>query len=174
MNPEDAAGALGAVGGLLAGGIVVFAIIFLVLAILPIIAYWKIIAKTGNAGPLALLLLIPLVNLIVIYWLAFGDWPALRQGAAGGAPGTYPGQYPPPQQYPQQGYPPPQFQPQPQRFQAPLPYPPPAAPPQMPTPPSVQPRPTAPPPAAAAFCGNCGAKVTPGSQFCTSCGGRTS
>jgi hypothetical protein len=173
MNPEDAVGALGALGGLLAGGIVVFLVIFLVMAILPIIAYWKIIAKTGNAGPMALLLLIPIVNLIVLYWIALGDWPALRQ--AGGAypqPGGYPPPQPyPPQPYPPQGYPPPQpqqqFQPQPSRFQPPPGHFQPAAPSaQMPPPPSAAP--------AMMFCGNCGAKMPVGSQFCTNCGGRTS
>jgi hypothetical protein len=190
MNPEDVAGSLGAVGGLLAGGIMVFLLIFLVMAILPIIAYWKIIAKTGNAGPMALLLLIPIVNLIVLYWLAFGDWPALRQTQNGYAPQGYPPPDPPPAYPP----PPPQFQPQPGQFQAqpsrfqppPGHFHPPANPPSPPVqappmpPPSVQPPPIqpqvqpAPPPApgAAMFCGNCGARLPAGSQFCTSCGSR--
>ncbi len=168
MNPEDAAGALGALGGLLAGGIVVFLLIFLVMAILPIIAYWKIIAKTGNAGPIALLLLIPIVNLIVLYWVALGDWPALRQ--AGGAY-PQPEGYPPPQPYPQQGYTPPQppqqFQQEPSRFQPPPGH-------FQPPTPSAQMPPPAPAAGATMFCGNCGGKVPVGSQFCTNCGGRTS
>lgn len=185
MNPEDAAGALGAVGGLLAGGIVVFLLIFLVMAILPIIAYWKIFAKTGNSGAIALLMIIPLVNLIVLYWMALGDWPALRQ--AGVSPGGYPppAPYPPQPGYQPQGYPPPpppQFQPDMSKFQTPpshfqppaqpqqAAHPPQYAPPQQfapPTPPQA-----APPAPAAMFCGNCGAKLPAGSQFCTSCGGR--
>jgi hypothetical protein len=179
MNPEDAAGALGAIGGLLAGGIVVFLLIFLVMAILPIIAYWKIFAKTGNSGAIALLMIIPLVNLIVLYWMALGDWPALRQ--AGASPGGYPppAPYPPQPGYQPQGYPPPpppsQFQPDMSKFQTPQSHFQPPAPPQQYTPPSAYPPPppqVAPPAAASVFCGNCGSKLPAGSQFCTGCGGR--
>ncbi len=166
MNPEDAVGAMGALGGLLAGGIVMVLVMIVVMAVLPVILYWKIISKTGNAGPIALLMLIPLVNLIVIYWLAFADWPALRQ--AGGVYPPQPAMYPPPmpqQQYPPappQPYqqPPSQFQPDPSRFQ---------------TPPShFAPPPPVPPAQAFMFCGNCGTKLPAGTQFCTNCGGRTS
>ena len=145
-------------------------VMIVVMAVLAVILYWKIISKTGNAGPIALLMLIPLVNLIVIYWLAFADWPALRQ--AGGAYPPQPAMYPPPM--PQQAYPPPQappqsyqqppsqFQPDPSRFQPP--------PPSHFTPPPPAP---APPVQAFMFCGNCGTKLPAGTQFCTSCGGRT-
>jgi hypothetical protein len=182
MGPEDAAGALGALGGLLAGGIVVFILIFLVMALLPIIAYWKIFAKTGNPGAIALLLLIPLVNLIVLYWMALGDWPALRQ--TGFSPGGYPppAPYPPPPQpgYQPQGYPPPplppsQFHPDMSKFQTPPSHfqPTPQSQQQYTPPPAYPPPPQAAPPSAASvFCGNCGAKLPAGSQFCTSCGGR--
>jgi hypothetical protein len=49
-----------------------------------IFPHWKIFQRAGFSGAMSLLLIIPLVNLIVMFWLAFGDWPALR-GRQGGA-----------------------------------------------------------------------------------------
>lgn len=47
-----------------------------VLIVLPIyvIPYWKIFAKAGFAGALSLLMIIPLVNLVTLYVVAFSDW----------------------------------------------------------------------------------------------------
>ena len=39
-----------------------------------IIPYWKIFSKAGFAGALSLLMIIPLINLIVLYVIAFSDW----------------------------------------------------------------------------------------------------
>lgn len=149
MNPEDMGGAL---AGLLAGGVMVFLIMMLIAVAVPIIAYWKIISKTGHPGPIALLMLLPLVNIIIIYWLALAEWPALRM-AQGGA-GMQPAGYPPPPAYPPppSGYPPP-----------PQAYPPP--PPQMPPQQA---------PATPAFCRNCGSVMNAGSQFCGACGWKAS
>ncbi len=48
---------------------------FLVLVLLP---FWRICTKAGYSGWLSLLLLIPLANLIFLYFLGFSDWPSLR------------------------------------------------------------------------------------------------
>jgi hypothetical protein len=53
------------VAGLMA--IVVFLPIF-------VIPYWKIFSKAGFAGALSLLMIVPLVNLIVLYVVAFSEW----------------------------------------------------------------------------------------------------
>jgi len=53
------------VGGLL--------VIFVALPIF-VIPYWKIFSKAGFAGALSLLMIIPLVNLIVLYVIAFSEW----------------------------------------------------------------------------------------------------
>lgn len=42
--------------------------------------YWKIFSKAGFNGALSLLLLIPIVNLFVIPYLAFAEWP-VHKGA---------------------------------------------------------------------------------------------
>ena len=49
--------------------------------ILPVIAFWKICDKAGFPGPLGLLMIIPLANIILPLYLAFTDWPALRDNS---------------------------------------------------------------------------------------------
>ncbi len=39
--------------------------------------FWKIFAKTGFSPWLSLLILVPVVNLVVLYGVAFSRWPAL-------------------------------------------------------------------------------------------------
>lgn len=46
--------------------------------ILPVIAFWKICSKAGFPGALGLLMIIPIANIILPLYLAFADWPALR------------------------------------------------------------------------------------------------
>jgi len=57
-----------------AGGI----LFFLVIAALLVIPYWKLWQRTGHSGWWALLMLVPLANLISLWVLAFKEWPALR------------------------------------------------------------------------------------------------
>jgi hypothetical protein len=49
-------------------------IILLVIFIWP---WWKIFSKAGYPGWLALGMLVPLINLILIFYFAFADWPVL-------------------------------------------------------------------------------------------------
>jgi len=46
-------------------------VVFFILAVIPM---WKIFSKAGFSGWLALLLFIPLVNLVVLYYVAFSNW----------------------------------------------------------------------------------------------------
>jgi hypothetical protein len=50
--------------------------LMVILVFLPIfvIPYWKIFSKAGFAGALSLLMILPLVNLIVLYIVAFSEW----------------------------------------------------------------------------------------------------
>ena len=52
--------------------------IFVMLPVL-ILPYWKIFSKAGFSGWLALLMILPLVNLIVLYVVAFSDWKLLQR-----------------------------------------------------------------------------------------------
>ena len=49
-----------------------------IIAAVIIFPYWKIFSKAGYSGALSLLMLIPLVNVIMLFFLAFADWPALK------------------------------------------------------------------------------------------------
>ena len=100
-----------------------FAFMFfgLVIAAFVIFLFWRVLARAGMAGPLALLVLIPAVGwVIVLCILAFGEWRVapLPPGYAPGSPVYPPQPYPPAQA---SAYPPP----------APTNYPPTGPPPQL-------------------------------------------
>lgn len=48
-----------------------------------VVPFWKIWSRTGHSGWISLLMLIPLVNLIMLYVLAFKDWPAMPKRQSG-------------------------------------------------------------------------------------------
>jgi hypothetical protein len=43
-----------------------------------IIPFWKIFSKAGFSPLLAIPMAIPIVNLILLFYLAFTEWPALK------------------------------------------------------------------------------------------------
>lgn len=47
--------------------------------VLPFIAIWRIISKAGYAGAWALLLFVPLVNLVALFVFALSEWPLERR-----------------------------------------------------------------------------------------------
>ena len=54
-------------------------IMIVVMVSVIVVPFWKIFSKAGFSGALSLLMLVPLVNLIMIFILAFAPWPALKQ-----------------------------------------------------------------------------------------------
>ena len=109
-------------------GIIISSLIFSLIAIIfAVVIYWRIFAKAGYSGALGLLMFVPIVNIIMLCILAFGEWPIykelnyLRQVATRGQ------QYPPsPQQFPSSAqYP--QYS-QPQQYGQPQPGQPPQTP----------------------------------------------
>lgn len=56
----------------------------LLIGLLLVIPFWRLSSRLGFPGPLALLILIPLVNLGFIYFLAFTRWPAQPEETAHG------------------------------------------------------------------------------------------
>jgi hypothetical protein len=55
----------------------------LLVALLVILPAWRICSKAGYPGGLALLFLLPVVNLVLLYFLAFAEWPLERRVASG-------------------------------------------------------------------------------------------
>ena len=44
-----------------------------------VIPFWKICSKAGFPGPLALLMAVPIANIILPFYIAFSEWPVLKQ-----------------------------------------------------------------------------------------------
>ncbi len=55
-------------------------IFFLIGMAIIVIPFWKIYSKAGFSKWLSLLMIVPLINLIVLYVVAFSAWPTQRQG----------------------------------------------------------------------------------------------
>ena len=47
-------------------------------ALLTVIPFWKICSKAGFPGALSLLLLVPIANIVLPFYVAFAQWPALK------------------------------------------------------------------------------------------------
>jgi hypothetical protein len=48
-------------------------------ALLVVVPYWFIFRKAGFHPALSLLMIIPLVGVIMRFYLAFADWPSLKR-----------------------------------------------------------------------------------------------
>ena len=51
----------------------------LVLGLVLIVPLWQLFSKAGYSGWWSLLMIVPLVNLIALYVLAFSSWPSLKK-----------------------------------------------------------------------------------------------
>ena len=54
-------------------------LIVIFVAFFGIVPFWKIFSKAGYPGALSLLVFVPLVNVVMIFFLAFSEWPVLRE-----------------------------------------------------------------------------------------------
>lgn len=48
----------------------------LLIAIVAVIPAWRLCQRVGYPGLLGILILIPLVNIVFLYFIAFAQWPA--------------------------------------------------------------------------------------------------
>ncbi len=56
----------------------IFAMGFLATVLLAVISYWMICKKAGFPPAMSLPMLVPIGNIVLLFYLAFADWPALR------------------------------------------------------------------------------------------------
>ena len=70
-------GEIGEFAAFLSGGIGLLLVI--IVYVIMLVAWWKIFAKAGHSGALALLFLVPIVNLVIFLWFAFSEWPIHRR-----------------------------------------------------------------------------------------------
>ena len=64
----------------------VFLLWLLIVGLIIVLPFWKIFQKAGFSGVLALLMIVPLVNIFMFFFLAFAEWPALKKGQPPQAP----------------------------------------------------------------------------------------
>jgi hypothetical protein len=57
--------------------VILFIVFFIV--ILSVLPFWKIFGKAGFSPWLSVLMLVPVVQIVLLYFIAFADWPALQQ-----------------------------------------------------------------------------------------------
>jgi hypothetical protein len=53
-----------------------FGLVWLLAVLIGVVPFWRICSRVGHSPWLSLLIFVPLINLIFIYWLAFAEWPA--------------------------------------------------------------------------------------------------
>ena len=64
-------------------GIILFVLLISGLgALLTVIPFWKICSKAGFPGAISLLMLVPLANVVLPFYVAFAQWPALEKREA--------------------------------------------------------------------------------------------
>ena len=64
-------------------GVVELSVVLVCLAVgalLTVLPFWKICSKAGFSGALSLLMLVPIANIILPFYIAFAEWPALEEG----------------------------------------------------------------------------------------------
>ena len=55
------------------------AVMFLIMAVLIILPFWFIFSKAGHSKWLSQLMVVPVVNIVMLYFLAFSTWPNQRE-----------------------------------------------------------------------------------------------
>ena len=54
-------------------------IIFFFIGVVVILPFWRIFSKAGFSGWMSLTQIVPLVNVIGLFYLAFAEWPIHRE-----------------------------------------------------------------------------------------------
>jgi hypothetical protein len=68
--------------------LLVLAVVAIPVVLVTVLPFWQIFKKAGFSPALSLLMLVPFVGVIVLFVVAYSDWPALRKSSQG--PGWIP------------------------------------------------------------------------------------
>ena len=60
-------------------GFIIFLLVLGIMLVVTVLPFWMICAKAGFPSWYALAILFPILNIILLFFLAFAEWPALRQ-----------------------------------------------------------------------------------------------
>jgi len=69
---------VGASGVMELGVIALFCLMWVVGGLVTVIPFWKICTKAGFAGALSLLMLVPIANIVLPFYIAFAQWPVFK------------------------------------------------------------------------------------------------
>lgn len=64
--------------------VILIIFVFPAIMLLPVIPFWVICKKAGFPETLSLLMLVPGVNFVLPFYIAFAEWPAHRQNVGSG------------------------------------------------------------------------------------------
>ena len=68
------------VGSFVAIGFVAAYLLFLLgIFAFTLYIFWRLVSKTGHSGALSLLAFVPIGNLILLLYMAFGEWPVEKE-----------------------------------------------------------------------------------------------
>lgn len=54
-------------------------LVLLIVAGFLVVPFWKIFSKAGYPGILSLAMLVPILNIVMWYFLGFSEWPVLKE-----------------------------------------------------------------------------------------------
>jgi Tfp pilus assembly major pilin PilA len=57
----------------------VIIVVIAIVAAIGVLPYWKIFSKAGYSGWLSLTQIVPILNIVVIFYVAFAEWPVQRE-----------------------------------------------------------------------------------------------
>jgi hypothetical protein len=57
---------------------------WIVVAIVLVVPFWRLCQRVGHSPWLSLLMLLPIANVILLYYIAFAEWPSQRGGTGAG------------------------------------------------------------------------------------------
>jgi hypothetical protein len=56
--------------------VVLIVLVIAILSVVKVIPCWRILARAGFTPWLSILIILPLLDLILLYYVGFADWPA--------------------------------------------------------------------------------------------------